>query len=224
MHESEPFVWAGKVPAARTWRRAARLRSRCACRGGEQLAAVYLRLGFHHIVPRGRSTTSCSCWACSSSGSPGASCCRRPRSSRSPTRPRCSCPRTASSACRAAIVEPAIALSIAFIAIENVLRPRAGPRTAGRRVWLRADPRPGFRQQPERHSLPEEPTSSSRCWASISASTSGSCLSSRCAFLRGGLVPQPSLVSRADRDPVLAGYRRGRAVLGGAADRRGLRS
>jgi hypothetical protein len=111
VHESDPFVWAGKVPEVLPWPR--------------QLA-LYLRLGFRHIVPEGAdhilfvlglfflgitwrkllsqttvftvahaTTLFLSTYGIFSL----------------PSR----------------YVEPAIALSIAFIAIENVVKPKLGP-------------------------------------------------------------------------------------------------
>ena len=118
MHESDPFVWAGKVPGAPTFNPEALPWPR-------QLA-LYLRLGFRHIVPEGAdhilfvlglfflgitwrkllsqttvftvahaTTLFLSTYGIFSL----------------PSR----------------YVEPAIALSIAFIAIENVIKPQLGP-------------------------------------------------------------------------------------------------
>jgi hypothetical protein len=112
VHESDPFVWANKVaPDALPWQR--------------QLV-LYLRLGFHHIVPEGAdhilfvlglfflgitwrkllSQTTVFTVAHATTlflSTYGIF--------RLPSR----------------IVEPAIALSIAYIAIENVFKPRLGP-------------------------------------------------------------------------------------------------
>ena len=111
MHESQPFAWAEKVPESLPWRR--------------QLA-LYLQLGFHHIVPEGAdhilfvlglfflgitwrkllsqttvfTVAHATTLALSTYGV-----------FRLPSR----------------YVEPAIALSIAVIALENVFRPKLGP-------------------------------------------------------------------------------------------------
>jgi len=42
-HESEPFAWAGRVPGAAS----------ASAPGAPRQALLYLRLGFHHIVPEG---------------------------------------------------------------------------------------------------------------------------------------------------------------------------
>jgi hypothetical protein len=128
MHESEPFVWAGRVPAGMAAPQPAAgpvAFDPDALPWWQQLA-VYLRLGFHHIVPEGLdhilfvlglfflgitwrkllSQTTVFTVAHATTlflSTYGIF--------RLPSR----------------IVEPAIALSIACIALENVLRPRLGP-------------------------------------------------------------------------------------------------
>jgi hypothetical protein len=125
MHESDPFVWAGKVPVSALPPPAAPTFNPDALPWPRQLA-LYLRLGFRHIVPEGAdhilfvlglfflgitwrkllsqttvftvahaTTLFLSTYGIFSL----------------PSR----------------YVEPAIALSIAFIAIENVVKPQLGP-------------------------------------------------------------------------------------------------
>jgi hypothetical protein len=130
IHSSEPFAWAGKVPAAPASSAtpavipSARL-DPDALPWARQ-AALYLRLGFHHIVPEGadhilfvlglfflgitwrKLLTQTSVFTVAHATTLFLSVYGI---FRLPSR----------------IVEPAIALSIAWIALENVVRPRLGP-------------------------------------------------------------------------------------------------
>jgi hypothetical protein len=122
MHESDPFVWAGKVSNAKT---AAARFDPDALPWPKQLA-LYLRLGFHHIVPEGADHILFVLglfflgvtWRKLLSQTTVFTVAHATTLFLStygifqlPSR----------------YVEPAIALSIAVIAIENVLKPRLGP-------------------------------------------------------------------------------------------------
>ena len=72
------------------------------------------------ISCRWASTISCSCWACSSSRPGCTRCCGRSRPSPSRIRSRSACRRSAMSRLPAEIVEPIIAASIVFVAVENI--------------------------------------------------------------------------------------------------------
>jgi hypothetical protein len=127
MHESEPFAWAGRVPAAAAAQPAVRSEpfDPDALPWWRQLA-VYLRQGFHHIVPDGidhilfvlglfflgitwrkllSQTTVFTVAHATTLFLSAYGIFRLPSH----------------------IVEPAIALSISYIAFENVFRPRLGP-------------------------------------------------------------------------------------------------
>jgi hypothetical protein len=128
MHESEPFVWAGRVPTGVAAPRPANASVEFdpdALPWWQQLA-MYLRLGFHHIVPQGvdhilfvlglfflgitwrkllSQTTVFTVAHATTLFLSTYGIFRLP----SP------------------IVEPAIALSISYIAFENIFRPRLGP-------------------------------------------------------------------------------------------------
>jgi uncharacterized membrane protein SirB2 len=128
IHESEPFVWAGKAPRRPLSADRADLPSVVdpdALPGPSQLA-LYLRLGFHHIVPEGadhilfvlglfflgitwrKLLSQTTVFTIAHATTLFLSTYGLFRLS-------------------SRYVEPAIALSIAFIAIENVIRPKLGP-------------------------------------------------------------------------------------------------
>src|SRR5713226_1279394 len=124
MHESDPFVWAGRAPAGHA--SAPLLRVDPDILPWPSQLALYLRLGFHHIVPEGAdhilfvlglfflgitwrkllSQTSVFTIAHATTLFLSTYGIFRLQSR---------------------YVEPAIALSIAWIAIENVFRPKLGP-------------------------------------------------------------------------------------------------
>jgi hypothetical protein len=124
MHESDPFVWAGRAPMAHA--SAATSRADPDALPWPSQLALYLRLGFHHIVPEGAdhilfvlglfflgitwrkllSQTTIFTIAHATTLVLSTYGVFRLQSR---------------------YVEPAIALSIAWIAIENVFRPKLGP-------------------------------------------------------------------------------------------------
>ena len=132
IHDSEPFAWADKVPAARgaanTTASAASNAAASPPAAGPARVPPPSRLSpANHSIRTlflGRAKRWCtcvsafttsyrrapitfsSCWACSFSASLGASSCPRPRYSPSPTRRRCSSPLTAFFACRVASWNP----------------------------------------------------------------------------------------------------------------------
>jgi hypothetical protein len=128
MHESEPFVWAGRVPAgvAAPQPATAAVEFDPDALPWWQQLALYLRLGFHHIVPQGidhilfvlglfflgitwrkllSQTTVFTVAHATTLFLSTYGIFRLPSH----------------------IVEPAIALSISYIAFENIFRPRLGP-------------------------------------------------------------------------------------------------
>jgi len=128
MHESEPFVWAGRVPAgvAAPQPATAAVEFDPDALPWWQQLAMYLRLGFHHIVPQGidhilfvlglfflgitwrkllSQTTVFTVAHATTLFLSTYGIFRLPSH----------------------IVEPAIALSISYIAFENIFRPRLGP-------------------------------------------------------------------------------------------------
>ena len=81
----------------------------------------YLWLGYTHILPKGLDHILFVLGLFLLSPRLQDRCCCRSRRSRSRTRSRSACRSTASSRCRSRIVEPLIALSIAYVAIENLV-------------------------------------------------------------------------------------------------------
>ncbi len=115
------------------------------------------------------------------------------------------------------IVEPAIALSIAYIALENVFSPRLG--VVGRLAvvfLLRPDPWPRLCEQPERRPLPEAPVHRRPAGVQLR----GGCRAALCHLARlppRRLVAEPGLVPGAHCRALFADDCGDRHFLGGAA-------